>query len=322
MLAPILLVLIGTAILVASTDQFVAGAGRIAERLNVSSVLVGAVILGCGTGLPELALAFHRHSVDWSKLLQFGDVGNGIGFFVFAVFLVILLSLPAVFPDTFQRHSPLILFATVTFAGFLRGSLDRHEGVAMLVGFAIGITWIVIRNPDPPEDPFAPLIRDDYQQHGAYIEAPVMTPLQIEITRVMLGLLGTAVGAQLVAFSIGNIFGQLGASSLVVSAIVAIVATVVPHVVVAVQALKHENERLAIGNMIGSNLFHSLAIGGLVAIIRPYELGGAVGLELAGITLATTLLTYMLLDTEDELSRPQGLALFGGYVGLVAFTVL
>lgn len=322
MLPLLLVALAGIVILVVSTDQFVAGAIRIANSLGVSSVIVGAVVLGCGTALPELALAFHRESIHWRDMLHAsgGAAGSAITL-GFVLLMVVLLSIPAILPNVIKRHSPLVLFATIAFAVMLRGSLNRHEGIAMIIGFLFGIVWVILSRETNDVDPFAPLIDDDYDKHGAYIEAPVMTPTQLQTTRILIGLFGTAVGAQMLAQSVGGIVIEMGMSTFFKSVVVSLLASVLPHLIVAMQALKRNNAAMAIGNLIGSNLFHSLAIGGLVATIRPYQEGGVFSIALFGIFAATALLTYILLRTEDTLSQKQGIALLVAYIGLVALAV-
>lgn len=318
--------LIGFIVLIISTDQFVSGASTVAEDMDVSSVLIGAIILGCGTGLPELALAFYgSHVSPWRQLLHLhGEGGHGIGLALVFVALVFIFTLPTLFPGRMQRSSPLLLAATIAFSTLLRGSLDRVEGAAMLVGFAVGIAWIVHSDRDDTYDPFAPLVEDDYanQTHGAYIEAPVMTPVQIGITRAMLGLLGTAIGAQVLAFGSIALIKDYGGSDELRNLVFVSLGSLLPHVVVAVQALRQHHEGLAIGNFIGGSLFNSLAIGGLVAIIRPYQSGGAFGYLTLGVIASTAVLTWMMLHTDEELRPRQGIVLLGAYVGLIMCTVL
>ncbi len=323
MLTLVVFAILGLVVLVISTDQFVQGASTVATGLRMSSVLVGAVILGCGTGLPELALAFHRAHVNPLRdLLGLEHSGStNLGLLIFLTVLVIILSIPALLPHVMTRHSPTILACTIMFAALLRGSLDIYEGTAMLAGFVVGIAWIIRNERSDVYDPFAPVIEDSYDSHGVYIEAPVMTPVQVGATRCMLGLVGTAIGTQLLARSAQHILHDLGYGVAVTGLVFIALGSVLPHVVVAVQALKQHHKGLAVGNLIGSNLFQSLAIGGLVAIIRPYQEGGSIGLKSIGIVGATALLTWMLLHTEDELSRKQGAALLAAYVALVALTV-
>lgn len=319
----VLLALVGVAILIVATDQFVTGASRVAEGMRASSVLVGAVILGCGIGLPELALAFHGERESPLRAFLGVDDGTdlGLGVLIAGVALVLVLTYPMLFPDRARRHSPIILMATVLFAVLLRGSLDRIEGIAMLVGFAVGIAWVIHRERDPEVDPYAPMIDDDYTENRAFIEAPVMTPLQLDATRSLLGLFGTLLGAQLLARSAEGILSDFGYGAGIQGLVLVGFGSVLPHVVVALQALRHHHEGLAIGNLIGSNLFHSLAVGGLVSIIKPYELGGAVGVTTFVIGTATAVITYMLLHAEDEMSRRQAIALVGAYVCLAVTAV-
>ncbi len=192
----------------------------------------------------------------------------------------------------------------------------------MLVGFVIGIGWVLHADSEQPQDPFAPLIDDDYEHHGAYIEAPVMTTLQLHGVRAILGLFGTLLGAQMLAQSAGAIIGDLGYSAELQGFVLVGLGSVLPHVVVAMQALRQDNVGLAVGNLIGSNLFHTLAVGGLVAVIKPYEPGGALGLAALGILLATAAVTYLLLHHDSEaVGRRHSIALVGSYLALAAIAV-
>ncbi len=318
----ILVCLAGMLLLVLSTDQFVMGASRVAEKMKVSSVMVGAVILGCGTALPELALAFYgSHSSPWRELLGLDTDKGGPVLVSIVIVLVVLLSAPAILPSALRRHSPMILIATIMFAVLLRGSLDRTEGAAMVLGFVVGVCAIAYVDRTDDFDPFQPIIEDDYDDHGIYIEAPVMTPVQVELTRSMLGLLGTAIGSQVLAFAVRGILTGAGVQPAIIALSFVMIGSVLPHVVVALQALRQRHKGLAVGNLIGSNLFHSIAIGGLVSIIRPYQGDGALALSSIGVCLATAALTWLLLRSHEALSRRQGVALLASYVSLVYLTV-
>lgn len=323
MLPIIAALIIGFILLIISTDQFVSGAVVVAKDLKVSSVLVGAVILGCGTGLPELALAFYgSHVSPWRQVLHMdGEGGHGLGLSLFFIGLAFVFVLPTLMQGRIRRHSPIMLVATIMFSTLLRGSLDQFEGFAMLLGFVIGVGWI-FHGEQHNDDPFAPLIEDDFTDKTAYIQEPVMTAMQIGVARSLFGLLGTAVGAQVLAFGAIALLKQYDAPDLARNLVFVSLGSLLPHVVVAIQALRQHNERLAVGNLIGSSLFNSLAIGGLVSIIRPYQSGGHLGLLSIVVMICTATMTWMLLHTEDELSAKQGLILLGSYVGLVISTVL
>jgi cation:H+ antiporter len=322
MIALVTLGLAGIVLLVLSTDIFVRYASRVAEGMRVSSVLVGAVILGCGVGLPEFALAFH--GVRESPLRQLGigeGDGHGMALLVVGVVLVVILTYPLLFPDRARRHSPFVIAATVLFAALLRGSLDRIEGVAMLAGFAIGVAWVLHAIPRVEHDVFDPQVDDVYENSNGYIEAPVMTPVQKNAVKAMVGLVGTLIGAQLLARSAQEVLQGAGYSEAIQGLVIVGFGSMLPHVVVALQALRHHHEGLAVGNMIGSNLFHTLAVGGLVSVIKPYEKGGVVDLSTLAILVATAAVTYLLLHSEEEIARWQGFGLMVGYVVLAAVAV-
>ncbi len=137
----------------------------------------------------------------------------------------------------------------------------------------------------------------------------------------MMGLAGTLLGAQLLAHSCGALLRDMGYSAEVQGLVLVGFGSLLPHVVVAVQALRQHHEGLAVGNLIGSNLFHSLAVGGLVAVIKPYEVGGAFGLGTLVIVVATAAVTYLLLRTEEDVGRAHGFALLAAYLALAAVAV-
>lgn len=318
----LLLAIVGVVVLIVSTDLFVTGASRVADGMHASPVLVGSIILGCGTGLPEFALALHSpEGSPWRDVLHFDAGDHGLGFALLILALVVIMTVPFVFPERINRHSPLVLATTITFAVLLRGSLDRVEAMAMLVGFALGVVWIVHTEKQAHYDPFGAAPRDNYGQTRVFHEPPVMTPVQLALTRSMIGLVGTAAGAQLLARSAYKGLESWGISEAIAGVIFVALGSLLPHLVVAVQAIKQHHEGLAIGNLIGSNFFQSLVIGGVLAIIRPYQAGGELSFAALGAMAATGALTWLLLHTQEELSARQGVYLLGAYVALVLVTV-
>lgn len=322
----IALIVVAAIVLVISTDQFVSGASTVASSMNASPVLIGAVILGCGTGLPELAITFYgSHESPFQQIFHTSNSGgtSGIALTIALLVLVAFLVAPALFPDRFERHSPMIMAATIGFSALLRGSLDRAEAFAMVAGFILGVGWIVQSEKAEAYDPFSPIIEDKYQESGGFLDGPVMSHTQVGALRTFIGLIGTALGAQLMAYAANQILTQSHATSLMRNLVFIGIASLLPHVVVAVQALRQHHEGLAVGNLIGSNLFNSLVLGGMMAMIRPYQVTAGFSFFFLGIAFSTCVLTWMLLHTtDDEVSRWQGLGTLGAYASLVLFAVL
>lgn len=318
--------ILALAVLVISTDQFVSGAGTVARESRVSPVLVGAVILGCGTGLPELALTFYApHESPFRQLLGNPDpstmsVGSTIALLIF----VLLFSLPMLFPHRIGRHSPMIMAATIGFSALLRGSLDRLEAFAMIAGFIVGVGMIIHHEINKPVDPFAPLVDDDkYFRYNGYLNTPRMSHSQKALTRCFAGFLGTAVGAEAMAISSTKILEATRASELFRNLVFVGLASLLPHVVVAFQATRRRQWGLAVGNLIGANLFNSLVIGGSLALIRPYQYQNGASLRMFGVMLCTALLTWLLLHTtRDEITRRGAIGMFFAYSFLVIFATV
>jgi cation:H+ antiporter len=309
MLLAILGVVAGLTLLTFASDQFVVGAARIATSLRLSAVIVGAVVIGVGTSAPELlvsVLAAAQGSLDIA-------VGNLIGSNVANLTLVLgvaaVLTPIGVHRGVLRREAPIALGAVVLFAILVRDGLTRIDGAILLVGLAVAL-WLVLRAARDGDPALEAEVAD------FVTEGPPST--RRETVRTALGLIGTLGAAQLLVVSAVAIAREAGLGEGFVGLTVVAIGTSLPELATSVQAARKQETDLIVGNLLGSNLFNSAAVGGSVALAGP---GAVEDPTLTGLALllmvGTATLATLLMVTERTVVRWEGVVLLVGYVAVL-----
>lgn len=244
-------VLIGIALLARAADAFVEGAANVAGSLRIAPVVIGAVLIGFGTSVPELlvsALAASDGNLDLG-------VGNIVGSNVANLTLVLgasALIVPLlVTRAVLIREAPLSLLAVLLFAYLTAGGLARWEGVLLLAGLTLVLTWIMFAGREQVVD--AVVIGEERS-------------LTYELVETVLGLVGTVLGAQCLVWGALGIAEAADLSGGLIGFTLVAIGTSLPELVTAVAAARKNETELILGNLLGSNVFNSLAVGGIIAV--------------------------------------------------------
>jgi cation:H+ antiporter len=296
-------VALGLALLAYAADQFVIGAARLARLRRISPLAVGVVIVGFGTSAPELVVSV--------LAAQAGDLPVAIGNIVGSNIanLTLLLGIGAVlFPlsvtsKTVRREAPLTVVATLLLGLALISGISVWEGVALLLAMAVLIV-VVMRTGEA--DPLA-TEADEFADGGEH-------RLGTESARTLLGLAGTLAGAQLLLTGALDLAALAGLSDAFVGATLVAVGTSLPELVTVVQSARRREGDLILGNLLGSNLFNALAVGGMVGAVGT---GAAVGPTLAVVgvvmAVAAALVAWIFMATGRTVSRTEGVLLIAVY---------
>lgn len=300
-------VAVGLFLLTRAADEFVDGAANVAGTLRVSAVVVGAVIVGFGTSAPELLVS--------SLAAANGDLALGVGNVVGSNVANLSLVLAAaafivklqVSSSVLNREAPLSLLSVLAFAWFAHDGLARWEGVVLLLGLAAALSWIVLggRVPVAPELSLDPAFEDH-------------TALGPELARTGVGLVGTVAGAQLLVWGATAIADWAGLTGGFVGFTLVAIGTSLPELVTAVAAARKGQTELILGNLLGSNMFNSLAVGGAIALIGPGPIGdralATVGL---GCMVAVAVIAWIFMVTFKRVHRGEAAVLLAIWVAAV-----
>ncbi len=254
-------VAIGLFLLTRAADEFVEGASGFAHELRISPVVIGAVIVGFGTSAPELLVSGIAAS---NGNLDLG-VGNVVGSNVANLTLVLgaaaLIVMLRVSSAVLAREAPLSLLGVLLFAFFTTGGLSRLEGIILLVALTLSLGWIISGARTTPEGGFP--------TEGVGVDDETDRSATAELVRTLVGLVGTVAGAQLMVWGATALADEVGLSGGFVGFTLVAIGTSLPELVTAVAAARLGETELILGNLLGSNIFNSLAVGGVIALVGP-----------------------------------------------------
>jgi cation:H+ antiporter len=313
MLLPVLGVVVGLALLTVAADQFVVGATRIAARLRVSTVVIGAVVIGFGTSAPELVvsvLAGLQGSLDLA-------VGNIVGSNVANLSLVLgiaaLISPIAVSSPVLRREAPMSLGLVVLLALLLQsGTLTLLDAALLFAGLTAALT-VTLWSARRPWTPGAPAAVDTVQE---FLGTGARLSLPRESTRTLLGLLATLGAAQLLVVSATAVARELGLSEAFIGLTVVAIGTSLPELATAIQAARRDETDLLIGNLLGSNLFNSGAVAAAAALAGA---GQPISAAVSGVgtvlMVVVAVLATLFMVSGRRVHRFEALVLLVIYVG-------
>ncbi len=302
------LLVAGLVLLIVSADQFVLGASRVAHVWDVPPVVVGAVVMGFGTSAPELVVSATAASQGDLAL----GVGNVIGSNVANLSLVLaaaaLTSRLVISPTTMRREAPLSIAATVAFAlAVWDGKLTTLEGGLLAAGLVVVIGFLLtvgVVEGDLEES-------DEVQLSGGR-----------ELGRVVLGLLGTVLAARLVVDGSTGLAEAWDLTGGFVGFSLVAVGTSLPELVTTLAAARRKETGLIVGNLLGSNVFNSLAVGAGMGLLGAGAIGddSLVGTGVV-VMLIVAVVSFVLASFGLRLGRWDGVALLAIYVAAMLLLI-
>lgn len=321
MLIDSLAILVGLAILVWGADRFVIGAAALASNLGVSAMLIGLTIVGFGTSAPEILVSVVS-SLDGNPGLA---IGNALGSNIANIGLILgttALIVPlTVHSSVLKREYPLLLGVTgLSLLLMLDGELNQLDGIIMIVVLVAVLGWMIrAAKTGSPTDPIA----DEFDA-----EIPHDMPTRRAIFWLILGLICLLVSSRMLVWGAVNIATTFGISDLVIGLTIVALGTSLPELAASIaSALKGEDD-LAIGNIIGSNLYNLLAVLSLPGLIAPGAFAEAALYRdqpmMIGLTLALFAMGYGFGKLKGQINRIEGFLLllaFIGYQTLLFFTL-
>ncbi len=321
MITELIAIIGGFVLLVWGADRFVTGAAATASNLGVSPLLIGLTIVGFGTSAPEI-LVSTMAALNGNPALA---IGNGIGSNITNIALILgvtALVVPLqVHSGTLRRELPMLLVASlIVFGLFLDKSLDFSDGIILLLGLFVMLGWtIYIGLHSRKSDPMA----DEYKA-----EMPADMSTMAALLWLLAGIIILLISSRILVWGAVGIATQLGISDLIIGLTIVALGTSLPELAASItSALKNEHD-IAIGNIIGSNMFNLLAVLGIPGIIKPGPVESAVVTRdfpiMIGLTLALIIMAAGWRSAAGQINRFEAallLTTYIGYQGLLYYTL-
>ena len=317
-----LLLIAGFVALIKGADWFVEGSSGLAANFKVPSVIIGLTIVAMGTSAPELAVSTSAALAGSNEIALSNVVGSNI-FNLLGVLGICALIHPIPIDKTIMKRdypiSVILSFVTLLAVGlgFVLsgnfsetgmldnvGEVSRPYGIILLVLFVAYIAMLIIqaRKDRKQEDDVEPM------------------PIWESILLILVGLLCIIVGGQFVVDNAKKIAAAAGMSETLIGLTIVAIGTSLPELVTSIVASKKGENGLAVGNVVGSNIFNILFILGVSSTIHPIAVNLASVLDLA-VLIVVSVITYIFAKS-GKLGRPAGAAMVALYAADMVFAIL
>ena len=310
MLLGLVFALGGLAVLTVAADHFVRGAARIAVAKQVSPVVVGAVLIGFGTSAPEMVvsgIAAGRGDLDIG-------VGNIVGSNVANISLVLaaaatVVAIP-VSSSTIKREVPISVASVIVFALLIQGEITRLEGALLAVLIAMFLYFVLRAGTGGGDvtfdDDVSEIVGDD-PFHFRY-----------ELLRAINGLVFVVAASWFIVDGAERVAGALDLSGGFVGFTLVALGTSAPELVTSVQAARQGETELLVGNLLGSNVFNSLAVGGIIGLVGPGPIVDTTLAETGSILMVgIVLVSALFMIVGGKVGRTKAFILFFLWVASV-----
>ena len=312
-------VLLGLLLLLWSADRFVEGSAVAARHFGMPPLLIGMVIVGFGTSAPEMVVSALA-ALQGNPGIALGNAyGSNITNIALILGCTALISPIAVHSQVLRKELPMV--CAITFLAVWQiwdGEISRLDGVTLLLVFAGVMGWTIVQGMRSPADALGVEIDGELTQH--------LMPLRRALMWLSVGLVMLVISSRLLVWGAVEIARSFGVSDLIIGLTIIAIGTSLPELASSIIAARKGEHDIALGNVLGSNMFNTLTVVGIAGVIHPMTPGPEV---LQRDMLVMTLLTVSLFalgygfgkERGGRINRIEGTLLILVYVGYNAYLV-
>jgi cation:H+ antiporter len=312
MLMAIGAIIAGLILLVWSADKFVEGSATTASHFGMPPLLIGMVVVGFGTSAPEMAVSALAASQGNPGLALGNAYGSNITNIALILGITALLAPIAVHSQVMRKELPILILVT-GFAGWQLwdGDLSRMDAIGLMLAFVVLIGWSIYQGLRQPDDALATEMTEEVNA----------MPVRKAILWLVVGLLLLIVSSRILVWGAVDLATTFGISDLVIGLTIVAVGTSLPELASSIIAARKGEHDLALGNILGSNLFNTLAVVGIAGLIAPMPVAPEVLTRDFPVMAALTLVLFAMcygFRGPGRINRFEGSALL---LAFVAYTV-
>ena len=314
---PVVALIAGLILLVWSADRFIDGAAATAHYAGMSPLLIGMVVIGFGTSAPEMVVSAIS-AVEGNPGLALGNAyGSNIANIALILGVTALIGPITLKSAVLKKELPVLLAVTFLVSFLLFDFfLSRFDAIVLLVVFFAIMTWWVILGLRQRSDPLGGDVNDHLEDHPM--------PLGKAIIWLVVGMGLLVVSSRMLVWGAVEIARDFGVSDLIIGLTVVAVGTSLPELASAIAATRKGQHELVIGNVIGSNLFNTLAVVGIAGAIHPVEIEPAVLYRdclLMGLLTAALFFVRSDIHGQRRISRIEGFVLLAIYISYSGYLI-
>jgi len=308
MLMAIGAIIAGLILLVWSADKFVEGSATTASHFGTPPLLIGMVVVGFGTSAPEMAVSALAASQGNPGLALGNAYGSNITNIALILGITALLAPIAVHSQVMRKELPILILVT-GFAGWQLwdGDLSRMDAIGLMLAFVVLIGWSIYQGLRQPDDALAKEMTEEVNA----------MPVRKAILWLVVGLLLLIISSRILVWGAVDLATTFGISDLVIGLTIVAVGTSLPELASSIIAARKGEHDLALGNILGSNLFNTLAVVGIAGLIAPMPVAPEVLTRDFPVMAALTLVLFAMcygFRGPGRINRIEGSALLLAFV--------
>ena len=326
LLKSLIILIVGFVLLIKGADFFVEGSSAVAKRLRIPSMIIGMTIVAMGTSLPECAVSVTASLTGNNSLAISNAVGSNI-FNLLVVCGVCTLFVPlAVQKSTLQKEFPLSIFCAglLLLLGYLGMTLGRIDGILFLIIFTGYLLWMIrsVKRARRTTTPDAissieriSLSEEEIEQVTSHIN---LLPAWKCLIFILGGMIAIKYGGDFVVDGASAIAVRLGLSQTLIGLTIIAMGTSLPELVTSIVAARKDEVDMALGNVIGSNIFNILLVLGVAAAISPVAFAWDNMIDIA-VLIVISVITLIFAWTSKELNRKEGIIMLILYAAYMVY---
>ena len=313
MILSIVLIVLGFVLLIKGADFLVEGSSNVAKKFHIPEIIIGLTIVSIGTSMPELFVSVTSSLEGYSDMAMGNVIGSNV------CNLLLILGLSAIIRSVkFQRETrlieiPMSLILTIIFMILCNTGegISRPESIILLVLFVIFILYTIFMGIKGEEFDS----KDEDKEVSVKENDNKNISILKNIMYIILGVVALKIGGDFTVDNAVIIAKQFNISEQIISLTILAVGTSLPELVTSVTAAIKGNSDIAIGNIIGSNIFNMLFIIGVASFINPIIYNVSYNLDMLILILATIVLAlFPIIPPKNEMSRVNGIIYLSGYI--------
>ena len=318
MLLAFIAVVVGLVLLIWSAEKFIDGAAATSRWLGLSPLLIGMLVIGFGTSAPEMMVSVLAAMQGNPGLAVGNAYGSNIANIGLVLGFIALISPLAVHSAVIHKEMPLLV-AVMLLTGYMLfdGWISRAEAIVLLVALGIFMAISIIRSRGQEDDPLLGEVTESLDSNPMSRGKAIMWTL--------IGLVLLIASSRLLVWGAVEIAVAFGVSDLIIGLTVVAVGTSLPELASSISALRRKEHDMVLGNVVGSNLFNSLAVVGLAGVITPIEAGREVLVRdwsvMTFMTLMMVLFAFSWRGRPRRINRVEGGVLFAIFIAYTGYMV-
>lgn len=304
-----ILLLVGFIFLIKGADYFVEGSSNIAKKFKISPMIIGLTIVALGTSMPELSVSITSSLIGKNDMSLANVVGSNMFNILMALGISSLIINLPIEKDSIKFDIPFLIGIGISLLLMLFDlKLSIFEGL-ILIGIFVFYLWKTLkpmlkkRNKD---------IKENEEKNKSMFKMIVIS---------LVGIIGIIIGGDMVVDNASKIAEIFGMSQNLIGLTIVAVGTSLPEFVTSIMAIKKGENEIAIGNVVGSNIFNILLILGVSSVVNPLMVN-IVGLIDVLFMIVSSVLLYLFVRKNKNLNRYQGITFILLYVGYIIYTII